>query len=224
MIVSLGSVSSVENLKQTALAGLAVALGWSTAAPSAADDALQPVFSSCVPTSEVPGSDATLIDHAGRYQLTLVRRVDAVDTGSVRGTVALYPQAPELGSFGGASTPLYGAADVDLRAVGAHEVGDIGSDAPAAPGVLVLEFDRDGARNILLRLGSAANRRDTVLPDGAYMVLEVLEISADGFSGDWRSGSYSSRASGYFCATRSLRRHDAGAEDRTRLLRAGPAR
>ena len=210
MIVSLGSVSSVENLKQTALAGLAVALGWSTAAPSAADDALQPVFSSCVPTSEVPGSDATLIDHAGRYQLTLVRRVDAVDTGSVRGTVALYPQAPELGSFGGASTSLYGAADVDLRALGAHEAGDIGSDAPDAPGVLVLEFDRDGARNILLRLGSAANRRDAVLPDGAYMVLEVLEISAAGFSGSWRSGSYSSRASGYFCATRSLRRGHAG--------------
>ena len=147
-----------------------------------------------------------------------------VDTDSVQGTVVLYQETPELGSLRGASTPLYGAADVDLRAVGAHEAGDIGSDAPAAPGALVLEFDRDGARNILLRLGSAANRRDAVLPDGAYMVLEVLEISADGFSGSWRSGSYSSRASGYFCATRSLRRHDAGAEDRTRLLPAGPAR
>ena len=206
------------------LAGLALALGCSTFAVSAADDVLQPVFSSCLPTSDALGSDATLADHAGRYQLTLVRRVDMVDTDSVQGTVVLYQETPELGSLRGASTPLYGAADVDLRAVGAHEAGDIGSDAPAAPGALVLEFDRDGARNILLRLGSAANRRDTVLPDGAYMVLEVLEISADGFSGSWRSGSYSSRASGYFCATRSLRRHDAGAEDRTRLLPAGPAR
>ncbi len=174
----------------------------------------------------MPGSDATLADHAGRYELTLVRRVDAVDTGSVRGTVALYPRAPELGSLGGASTPLYGVADVDLRAVGAHEAGDIGNDAPAAPGVLVLEFDRDGARNILLRLGSAANRRDTVLPDGAYLVLEVLEITADGFSGSWRSGSHSSRAGGYFCATGSLRRDDAGVRVRRQStdLPARPAR
>ena len=110
--------------------------------------------------------------------------------------------------LGNASTPLYGTAHVDLKAVGAHRVGDIGSYAPDAPGVLALEFVRDGARYILLRFGSAANRRDTMLYDGAYTVLEVHEISADGFSGSWRSGSNSSRAGGHFCATRILSRAD----------------
>ena len=41
-----------------------------------------------------------------------------------------------------------------------------------------------------------------MLYDGAYTVLEVHEISADGFSGSWRSGSNSTRAGGHFCAIR----------------------
>ena len=202
------------NLKRTELAGLVVAVGCSTFGQPVETD-----VPTCAPPSGRLGSDATLATHAGHYRLTIVRWVDAVDIGSARGTLTLYRQAPGLDALGNASTPLYGKADVNLRAVGAHRVGDIGSDAANAPGVLVLEFDRAGARNILLRLGSAANRRDTMLYDGAYTVLEVREITADGFAGSWRSGWRSSHAGGYFCATRSLRRPGARlGSPRVRLL------
>ena len=206
-------------MKKTVLAGWVVAVGCSTFGQSVAGDAVQGVLSPCVAPSGLLAPGATLAADAGRYQLTLVRRVDAVDIGSARGTLTLYRQAPGLDVLGNASTPLYGTANVNLKAVGAHGVGDAGSDAPDAPGVLVLEFDRDGARNILLRFGSAANRRDTMLYDGAYTVLDVHEIVADGFSGSWRSGARSSRAGGYFCASKSLPRPDARiGSPRVRLL------
>ena len=174
--------------------------GCSTLAQSVAEDAVETVTPSCVPTAGRLGSAATLASGVGRYELTLVRRTDGVDIASASGTLVLYRQVPGLEALGSASTPLYGTAEMDLAAVGAHRVGDTASDAPDAPGVLVLESSRAGARNILLRLGSAANRRDTMLYDGAYTVLEVHEISAGGFSGSWRSGSNSTRAGGHFCA------------------------
>ena len=206
------------NAKITVVARWVVAVGCSIFGQSVAGDAAKPVFTSCAPSSGRLGADATLATHAGRYQLTLVQRADAVDIGSARGTLTLYRQMPGLDALGSASTPLYGTADVDLSAVGAHRVGDIGSDAPDGPGVLVLEFVRDGARDILLRFGSAANRRDTMLYDGAYTVLEVREILADGFSGSWRSGSNSSRADGYFCAIRSLSRRAWSPRDRFAVI------
>lgn len=166
-------------------------------------DAVEASLPSCVPTSAQLGRDATLAAHAGSYQVTLVRRDDAVDTASVRGSLVLYPQVLGFETLGNASTPLFGTADVNLGAVGAHRVGDTLSDSAAGPGVLVLEFERAGVKVILLRLGAAANRRDTMLADGAYTVMVVHEISADGFSGSWRSGSHSSRSGGYFCATRT---------------------
>lgn len=182
---------------------MALAVGCSSPAQSIPGDAVAAVFASCVPTSSRLDPDSTLAAHAGSYRLTLVRRADARDIASVRGALVLYRQVTELEALGNASTPLYGMADVTLKAVGARVAGDIESDDPAAPGVLALEVDRAGGRNILLRLGSVANRRDAMLYDGAYTVLEVKEISADGFRGIWRSGAPSSRASGYFCATRS---------------------
>ena len=185
------------------MAGLVVAAGCSTFSQPVETD-----FPPCEPPSRRLNSDATLATHAGHYRLTLVQRVDAVEIASARGTLMLYGQAPGLEALGNASTPLYGTAEVNLKVVGAHRVGDTGSDAANAPGILVLEFDRAGARSLLLRLGSAANRRDTMLYDGAYTVLEVHEISADSFSGSWRSGSNSSRAGGYFCAIRTLSRAD----------------
>ena len=205
-------------MKKTVLAGCVVAVGCSTFDQSVAGDVVQTVFTPCASPSGRLDSDSTLATHVGRYELTLVRRADTVDIGSARGTLVLYRQAPGLEMLGHASTPLYGTADVNLSAVGAHRVGDIGSDAPDAPGVLVLEFVRDGARDILLRVGSAANRRDTMLYDGAYTVLEVHEISADGFSGSWRSGSNSSRAYGYFCAIRSLSRRAWSPRDRFAVI------
>ncbi len=155
----------------------------------------------CEPASGRLPAGATLAGKAGSYRLTLVQVVDGVDAGSATGALTLRRQPPGLDSLGTASTPMYGFTDLDLRVVGAHRVGDPAGEDPKAPGVLVLESGRGGERRILLRLGADANRRDAALFDGAWTVLEVREIAADGFAGRWRSGVRLSRTEGYFCAS-----------------------
>ena len=160
----------------------------------------------CEPTSSRLSPGATLAGKTGSYRLTLVEVVDSVDARSAAGALTLRRQPPGLDSLGTASTPLYGFTDLDLRAVGAHRVGDPAGTDPQAPGVLVLESGRGGKRRILLRLGADANRRDAALFDGAWTVLEVREIAADSFAGNWRSGVRLSRTQGYFCAKRDCPR------------------
>ena len=155
----------------------------------------------CEPASGPLPAGASLAGKAGSYRLTLVQVLDGVDARSAAGTLTLRRQPPGLDSLATASTPLYGFTDLDLRAVGAHRVGDPAGEDPEAPGVLVLESGRGGERRILLRLGADANRRDAALFDGAWTVLEVREIAADGFAGRWRSGVRLSRTEGYFCAS-----------------------
>ena len=160
--------------------------------------------STCMPTSNSLHAKVTLSDRAGQYQLTLVEVVNGTDARSAQGTLTLRQQPSGLDSLGSAATPLYGFTDVNLRAVGAYEVGDPTSEDPQAPGVLVLESDRAGARRVLLRLGADANQRDAALFDGAYTVLEMHEIVSDGFAGNWRSGLRLSRIEGYFCARKEF--------------------
>ena len=157
----------------------------------------------CEPTTGRLDAQATLAGREGRYLLTLVRLVDVAETRRVRGALILRRQPRRLARLQSASTPLYGFTDIDLRAVDAHRVGDSAATDPEAPGVLVLESVRDGERRILLRLGSAANRRDSALFDGAYTVLDVRRIHGDGFAGIWRSSGRLSRTGGYFCARRA---------------------
>ncbi len=52
-------------------------------------------------------------------------------------------------------------------------------------------------------LAAAANRPDSPLFDGGYAILEVREITAAGFAGDWRSAAGSMMTSGHFCARRA---------------------
>ena len=160
----------------------------------------------CEPASGPLPAGATLTGRAGTYRLTLVEAIDSVDARRVKGALTLRRQPPGLDSLGTASTPLYGFTDLDLRAVGAHRVGDPAGTDPKAPGVLVLESGRGGKRRILLRLGADANRRDAALFDGAWTVLEVREVSPEGFAGRWRSGVRLSRTQGYFCAKRDCPR------------------
>ena len=157
----------------------------------------------CRPTSGDLAGGATLADRAGPYRLTMVQIVDGEQVRSAQGGLTLRAQSPGLDSLGSASTPLYGFTSIDLRAVGAHRVGDPASETPEAPGVLVLESGSSEDRRILLRLGADANRRDTALVDGAWTVLEVREVTAGGFAGGWRSGVRLSRTEGRFCATKA---------------------
>ena len=152
----------------------------------------------CHPAQNVLAADATLTDAAGAYRLTLVAQQRSGKSPSVAGSLLLQPWSSD--AFAPASSPLRGATDIDLEAVGAVSVGDPGSKDPAAPGVLVLESRQDGAPRILLRLGSDANRADQPLFDGGFAVLEVAEITTSGFAGKWRSGAEGQFASGHFCA------------------------
>ena len=154
---------------------------------------------SCAPTAANLAPDGTLVGAHGRYRLALVARTGQKAVG----VLVLVASPPGREVLGLASTPLQGTLDIDLDQVGARRIGDPASTDPDAPGVLVLEFDRRGTRQVMLRIGSEANRVDQRLYDGAYTVLRVQQIDADGFAGAWESGVRSSVATGHFCATRS---------------------
>ena len=184
---------------------LAGCFGFQNAVDVGAARGLQSIAADCMPASFDLPEDATLSDRAGHYRLTLVEVVGNTSKRTVQGSLALITLRPQNqhDSSNRVRTPLFGYTDVDLRSVGAYRVGDPGSQDPLAPGVLVLESDRNGQRAITLRIGSEANRRDVVRYDGAYTVLEVQQISEKGFAGSWRSGLRLSRVSGYFCAVRT---------------------
>ena len=157
--------------------------------------------SPCLPTEGTLAADASLAGAAGGFSLTLVARQAHGKGGAVTGSLVLEPWDSD--AFLPASSPLRGATDIDLEAVGAVRVGDPGSKDWAAPGVLVLESHQGGTARILLRLGADANRAGEPLFDGGYAVLEVAEIIASGFAGSWRSGVEGHSVSGHFCATRA---------------------
>ena len=152
----------------------------------------------CRPTATILAQDATLVGAHGRYRLVLATRTGEK---TVDGVLVLVASPAGREALGPASTPLQGAVDIDLDQVGARRIGDAASTDPDAPGVLVLEYDRGGTRQVMLRLGSDANRVDQRLFDGGYTVLRVRQIDAGGFSGTWESGARSS-VTGHFCATR----------------------
>ena len=178
---------------------LLACLGLSLLNVAARSSTAVPPGQSCGPTSAALPQGATLAGARGRHRLVLVTRAD---DRTVSGGLVLVASPPGREALGPVSTPLLGATDIDLRTVGAHRIGNPASTDPDAPGVLVLEFDRDGARQILLRLGSDANRLDDLLYDGGHTVLQVREISTDGFAGTWESRARSTFAEGHFCATR----------------------
>ena len=166
----------------------------------------------CAPvTSELPAeSSAEGID--GEYQLRLVATSGAKAGSTVDGTLRLQPQTGELryrsrpGADSSVIHTMYGAAELELAAVDAVQVGSISSTDPMAPGVLVIEQHARAGQppraDITLRLGSEANRRDRQRVDGGYTALRVQELGPSGFSGTWASGVLRERSAGYFCAVR----------------------
>jgi hypothetical protein len=151
----------------------------------------------CAPTSSSLSPDASLASMAGDYRVVLV----AEDSRSTAGDLSLREQPAGLRTLESSGTPLGGTLDIDLGAVGAQPVRSLSSTDPSSPGVLVLESDGAEGREILLRLGSEANRRDSATFDGAYAVLSVQSVGSNGFAGVWWSGVWDQRSEGYFCAT-----------------------
>jgi hypothetical protein len=183
---------------------VAVLVGCSGAAGGATPEECAPV------TAEIPAS-GTVTPAVGEYQLRLVATSGAKTGASVEGTLSLQPQPDALryrtGLGGTVDTsvvhPLYGSADVDLAAVDAVSVGSTTSKDPMQPGVLVVERHTSGddaSIEIVVRLGSEANRRDRQRFDGGYTVLRVRHVSDKRMAGTWASGITAERAAGYFCA------------------------
>jgi hypothetical protein len=150
---------------------------------------------------------------AGSFRIVMVGESAEFDGARIEGTLDLLPQDSALqgldllaGPVSGATMPLYGALDAAIERVGGVRVGDATRLDPVRPGVAVLEQIMDGANDsaltITLRVGADANRRDRVRFDGGFMALYVNEITADGFRGDWSSGSRGPTHAGHFCAFR----------------------
>ena len=169
--------------------------GRSTVQAPGGDEA---VVQACAPVEHALVATSTLAPMAGTYSLTLVS--DAETPASTEGRLTLVTVPAALREMGGSGTPLAGSTDVDVEAVGALRMGDLGSTDPMAPGVLVIET---APTNILLRLGSESNRRDEASFDGGYTILTVHQIANGGFDGNWRSGSRDGTTRGYFCARRA---------------------
>ena len=166
----------------------------------------------CAPiTSQLP-AESSAEGIAGEYQLRLVATSGAKAGSTVDGALRLRPQEGKLRYRSGPAAdssvihPVYGAAELDLEAVDAVEVGSISSSDPTVPGVLVIErHERAGQTpraEITIRLGSEANRRDRQRVDGGYTALRVRQVTSSGFAGSWASGVLRERSSGYFCAIR----------------------
>ena len=155
--------------------------------------------------------DATLEGRAGDYKLIMVEEVDGSPARRADGSLALFAQLDSFRRFAGSAgatipgvaSPLFGSTDLGVERVGAVRVGDLSSEDPAAPGVLVIESETGSTPSILLRFGSYANRRDIVRFDGGYTVLTVVEITAEAFGGIWSSGVRGQDSEGFFCATGS---------------------
>jgi hypothetical protein len=162
----------------------------------------------CAPPRGPLAADASLAGRAGVYLLTMIEEVGGNPSRTADGTLSLLTQEDGLrqfpggagGSIPGVTSPLFGSTDLDIGAVGAVRVGDLSSEDPASPGVLVIESETGAGTSILLRLGSDANRRDLVRFDGGYTVLTVVEITGAAFGGTWSSGIRGPESSGFFCA------------------------
>ena len=165
----------------------------------------------CVRPAGPVASDASLEGRAGEYHLTMVEQVDGSPSRTTEGSLTLLTQVESLrqfagsagGSIPGVTFPLFGSTDMNVEGVGAVRVGSLSSEDPESLGVLVIESETGTGPSILLRLGSDANRRNLVRFDGGYTVLNVVEITAESFSGTWSSGARGPDSEGFFCATPS---------------------
>ena len=160
----------------------------------------------CAPVAATEVSmDASRL--AGEFVVRLVASSGAKRGATAEGRLQLAPQdsahrrlqLPDGSSSSTYTLPLAGTAAVDLAAVGAVAPGDPASTDPESPGVLVIE--RPG--QVMLRIGSEANRRGLQRFDGAFTVLRVQQVTDAGFVGTWQSGVAMDQSSGHFCASRA---------------------
>lgn len=184
------------------LAAAALLAGCSGANAGQADLQTQ----ACAPV-EASGGEVAGASLAGEYALRLIATSGAKRGATADGRLELMAQdsayralqLPDGTTDTTYSFPLYGTAAVDFAAVGATTPGDPASTDPLGPGVLAIERPA----GLMLRVGSEANRRGVRRFDGGYTVLQVQQVTDQGFAGTWRSGLGTEESAGHFCAVRS---------------------
>ena len=187
--------------------GLVLGAALSLAGFACASGAPAPAPAPCAPVAGelAPGARAAVL--AGDFTLSLVATSGPMSGRSTAGRLRLrsFGNTPvPVPASAGARYPLFGGAEVALAEVGAISPGDVRRDNPAAPGVLVIEWDRQSpARTeITVRMGADANQGDRLRFDGTSMALQVTSISPNRFAGRWQSSGGELRAGGHFCADR----------------------
>jgi hypothetical protein len=172
-----------------------------------------PSVKPCGPSSGSLRRTASAVGLAGDYRLRLTATSGASAGQTAEAALRLRPvrdsAAREIVVLGVRDTtshaPLSGMTDLDPAAVGAARTGSLAAEDPQAPGVLVIERRpprAEAGTEIILRLGSDANRRGVARYDGGYFALDVRTVEPDRFAGSWASGSGVSTVGGYFCAER----------------------
>ena len=126
----------------------------------------------CVPVEGALSSDASLSGMPGSYRLTLA--TSDTPPVSTEGSLVLEPLPEALQEMAGAATPLGGTADIDVEAVGALRLGDLGSADPAAPGVLVIESP---GPSVLLRFGSDPAPMRSWLDGGTWHIVMTVQYA-----------------------------------------------
>jgi hypothetical protein len=163
---------------------------------------------------ELP-SGATAAGLEGTYRVIFIGTGGEAQGRQLRGTLTLRlhdADRQRFYFFGRLNphllAPLYGRLDADLASLRAAVPGQADSDNPERPGVEVRQLDAVSQgrafTEITLHVGDQGNRRDVMMFDGASFVMEVAEIDARGFTGEWKSslGMTSFGASGHYCAWR----------------------
>ncbi len=156
----------------------------------------------CAPTTATlpAGSSGAALE--GEYRLRLIATSGPKSGDTADGVLRLRPPA----STAPQRAVLFGTGELDTEAIGGPAA-DLASEDPGRPGVLVFDLpplpEAPESPRVVMRLGAEANRQDVTRVEGAYTVLRVREIRADGFAGDWESGAPLPSAGGYFCAVAS---------------------
>lgn len=195
----------MTRLSRPALALLgALGVGaWADACPRPAPAAA----ATCAPVQADASAPVRAEGLAGAFRLTLVATGGPRAGQSVSGTLRLEAfgaRPAPLPVPAGYRFPLFGAAEVDVQAVGAVTPGAVDQLDAARPGVLVMETARpDAPAEVMLRLGADANGAGPARFDGAFMALTLTATTSNGFAGRWQSGTGTDRASGHFCAERT---------------------
>jgi len=154
-------------------------------------------YNNCVPPTGQGGPVQQVDTLRGSLMLVVYALTGPRGGRIASGTLDLYPATAEQRDRG---IVLVGTTTLALGQVGARASGSLQARDPAAPGVT---FERAAGGPYTITLGSVRRRAADGRWETPVMRLELVESTARGYRGRWRSsGPTGDLASGYFCASR----------------------